>query len=61
MLQCFSTKDGKFEVNRFRSQSYAAGHDFGIVFSFAEYTPSSDALRGQPDLPTRNGILVAAP
>ena len=47
----FPNPDVKYEVNKLRSQAYAARHNVGIVYSVAKGTPSSDALRVQPDLP----------
>ena len=44
--------DIQYEVNKLGSQAYAARHKVGIVHSVAKDSPSSEALRLQPDLTT---------
>ena len=49
----FQNMDFEYEVNQLRPQACAARHNVGIVYSETRDTPSLEALRLQPDLPTK--------
>ena len=49
----FPNNDVKYEVNKLRSHSYATRRGVGLMYCPAKDTPTADALRERPDLPSQ--------